>query len=140
MIGPVVKIVAQLAAVGAMVLARALPAAYAKALQNAKKGGAGAASATESILDKNKLQISEALQIMNIGSESEVTVEIVQKQYEKYFAANDVKVGGSFYLQSKIYRSKELLDEFIKEKRQEEKEASGKESEENNEQSDKEKR
>lgn len=77
---------------------------------------------------------------MNIGSESEVTAEIVQKQYEKYFAANDVKVGGSFYLQSKIYRSKELLDEFIKEKRQEEKEASGKESEENNEQSDKEKR
>jgi len=143
MIGPVVKIVAQLAAVGAMVLARALPAAYAKALQNAKKGGSGAASATESILQKNKLQLSEALQIMNIGSESEVTAEIVQKQYDKYFAANAVKNGGSFYLQSKIYRSKELLDEFIKEKRQEEKEAatvSTKESKENNEQSDKETR
>ena len=35
-------------------------------------------------------------------------------------AANDVKKGGSFYLQSKVYRAKELLDEFQKEKRAEE--------------------
>ena len=27
-------------------------------------------------------------------------------------ASNDVKAGGSFYLQSKVYRAKELLDEF----------------------------
>ena len=32
------------------------------------------------------------------------------QQYEKYFAANDPKTGGSFYLQSKIFRAKELLD------------------------------
>jgi import inner membrane translocase subunit TIM16 len=38
-------------------------------------------------------------------------------------AANDVSKGGSFYLQSKIYRAKELLDEFQKEKRMEEQEA-----------------
>ena len=124
MIGPVVKIIAQVAAVGAMVLARALPAAYAKALQNAKKGGAGAASTTESILTRNKLQLSEALQIMNL-TEGEVTAEAVQKQYDKYFASNDVKKGGSFYLQSKIYRSKEMLDEYMKEKRMEEKGESG---------------
>jgi len=37
-------------------------------------------------------------------------------------AANDVKKGGSFYLQSKVYRAKELLDEFQKEKRMEQKE------------------
>jgi len=41
-------------------------------------------------------------------------------------AANDVKKGGSFYLQSKVYRAKELLDEYIKEKRMEEKEENGK--------------
>ena len=120
MLGPMVKIIAQVAAVGAMVLARALPAAYAKALQNAKKGGEAGASATESILQRNKLQLSEALQIMNL-TEGEVTAEAVQKQYDKYFAANDVKNGGSFYLQSKIYRSKEMLDEYIKEKRMEDK-------------------
>jgi import inner membrane translocase subunit TIM16 len=42
------------------------------------------------------------------------------KQFERYFAANDVGKGGSFYLQSKIYRANELLMEFQAEKRQEE--------------------
>jgi mitochondrial import inner membrane translocase subunit TIM16 len=37
-------------------------------------------------------------------------------------AANDAKKGGSFYLQSKVYRAKELLDEYQREKRQEEQE------------------
>ena len=42
------------------------------------------------------------------------------QQFEKYFAANDVKNGGSFYLQSKVYRARELLIEFQNEKRSEE--------------------
>ena len=37
------------------------------------------------------------------------------KQYEKYFAANDISKGGSFYLQSKVYRAKEALDLDFKE-------------------------
>ena len=41
------------------------------------------------------------------------------KQYDKYFQANAVEKGGSFYLQSKIYRAKEMLDEYIKEKEME---------------------
>jgi hypothetical protein len=44
----------------------------------------------------------------------------IVKQFEKYFAANDASKGGSFYLQSKIYRAHELLTEFQKEKRKEE--------------------
>jgi len=44
----------------------------------------------------------------------------LSQQYERYFAANDVSKGGSFYLQSKVHRAKEQLDEFIKEKRMEE--------------------
>ena len=32
-------------------------------------------------------------------------------------AANDVAKGGSFYLQSKIYRAKELLDEYNEDKK-----------------------
>ncbi len=38
------------------------------------------------------------------------------QQFERYFAANDVKKQGSFYLQSKIYRAHELLMEFQAEK------------------------
>ena len=49
-------------------------------------------------------------------------VSLVNKlqQYERYMASNDPKRGGSFYLQSKVYRAKELLDEFQREKREEE--------------------
>lgn len=42
------------------------------------------------------------------------------QQYEKYMAANDVSKGGSFYLQSKVYRAREMLEEFLEEKRMEE--------------------
>jgi len=52
--------------------------------------------------------------------EDEVDLDVVQKQYDRYFAVNSVEKGGSFYLQSKIYRAKEMLDEFIKEKQAEE--------------------
>lgn len=33
----------------------------------------------------------------------------LDQQYEKFFAANDPAKGGSFYLQSKIFRAKEAL-------------------------------
>jgi mitochondrial import inner membrane translocase subunit TIM16 len=36
------------------------------------------------------------------------------QQYKKFFDANDPKNGGSFYLQSKIYRAKECLDNELK--------------------------
>ena len=35
------------------------------------------------------------------------------QQYEKYFGQNDPAKGGSFYLQSKIYRAKEALEKEI---------------------------
>ena len=34
-------------------------------------------------------------------------------------AANDVSKGGSFYLQSKVYRAKEQLDEYLAETKKE---------------------
>lgn len=41
-------------------------------------------------------------------------VEKVKKQYEHLFNLNDKAKGGSFYLQSKIYRAKERLDQELK--------------------------
>jgi import inner membrane translocase subunit TIM16 len=38
--------------------------------------------------------------------------------------SNDVSKGGSFYLQSKVYRAKELLDEFQADQRRAEQEES----------------
>ena len=50
----------------------------------------------------------QALEILNVDENS--TKDEIQKNYENLFAANDPAKGGSFYLQSKIYRAKECLD------------------------------
>lgn len=42
-----------------------------------------------------------------------MTQEEIQKRYEYLFNINDKSKGGSFYLQSKIYRAKERLDKEI---------------------------
>ena len=122
-LGPLGKILAQGVVAGIAILARALPAAYAAALQNARKSGADKA-ATEaakkgaSFLGKARITKDEALMVLNLteNGTAPLTAEAIQKQYDRYFEANKVEKGGSFYLQSKIYRAKELLDEYVKEK------------------------
>ncbi|VDP00974.1 unnamed protein product [Soboliphyme baturini] len=52
------------------------------------------------------------MQILNISSVKDK--EEVQKNYEHLFAANDRSKGGSFYLQSKVVRAKERIDEELK--------------------------
>lgn len=42
-----------------------------------------------------------------------MTPEEIQKRYEYLFQINDKSKGGSFYLQSKIYRAKERLDKEV---------------------------
>mmetsp|Transcript_7085 Transcript_7085/g.10824 ORF Transcript_7085/g.10824 Transcript_7085/m.10824 type:complete len:133 (-) Transcript_7085:791-1189(-) len=118
MAGPFGRIVAQLVVMGVGILARALPAAYGAALRNAQKGGGEAAKSGATVFGK-RMAKSEALGVLNL-TEQECTVEAIQRQYDRYFAANAVEKGGSFYLQSKVYRAKEMLDDFIKEKRMEE--------------------
>uniref|UniRef100_A0A7S2RNN5 Mitochondrial import inner membrane translocase subunit TIM16 n=1 Tax=Eucampia antarctica TaxID=49252 RepID=A0A7S2RNN5_9STRA len=123
-LGPLARVVVQAVVMSVSILARALPAAYGAALQNARKnGGAAASDAAKggSILGRKTMPMDEAIQILNLGGKEVVTAEAVQQRYDKYFSANSVENGGSLYLQSKIYRSKEMLDEFIKEKEQEEK-------------------
>jgi len=119
-LGPLGKIIAQGVVAGIAVLARALPAAYAQALNNAKKSGADKAASEAarkgaSFLGKSRMAKDEALMVLNL-TEGEATAEAIQKQYDRYFEANVVDKGGSFYLQSKIYRAKELLDDYVQEK------------------------
>mmetsp|Transcript_5607 Transcript_5607/g.9553 ORF Transcript_5607/g.9553 Transcript_5607/m.9553 type:complete len:142 (+) Transcript_5607:146-571(+) len=119
-LGPLARILAQGVVAGIAVLARSLPAAYAAALQNARKSGADKAAGEAalkgaSFLGKARMPKDEALMVLNV-TEHEATAEAIQTQYERYFEANKVDNGGSFYLQSKIYRAKELLDDYVKEK------------------------
>lgn len=47
------------------------------------------------------------------ASHSHVDIPLPLQQYDRLFEVNDPKNGGSFYLQSKIYRARETLDEAI---------------------------
>eukprot|EP00980_Cylindrotheca_fusiformis_P026304 scaffold15772_cov162-Cylindrotheca_fusiformis.AAC.6 len=152
-VGPFARILAQIVVPVVAVLARAIPAAYGQALQNARKAGVDAATseAASATVFGKRISRSEALQVLNL-TEKEATPEAIEKvgkdyyfsdaatphtngtilnpisfflfkmkqQFDRFFAANDVSKGGSFYLQSKVYRAKELLLEFQNEKKMEE--------------------
>lgn len=53
------------------------------------------------------ITLEEAQQILNV---SNLDPEEVQKQYEHLFNVNDKAKGGSFYIQSKVFRAKERID------------------------------
>ena len=63
--------------------------------------------------------VTEARQILNIDK-TDITdpVELknlINKNYEALYLANEVPKGGSFYLQSKLYRAKEVMEgEFVR--------------------------
>lgn len=76
-VGPLARIIAQLVVPVVAVLARALPAAYAQALQNARKAGVDAAEASAPVFGK-RITRSEALQVLNL-TEAEATPQAVQK-------------------------------------------------------------
>lgn len=55
--------------------------------------------------------MEEAQQILNV---SKIDPEEVQQKYDHLFAVNDKAKGGSFYLQSKVFRAKERIDQEVK--------------------------
>ena len=74
---PLGRIIAQIIVPVVAVLARAIPAAYSQAVQNAKKNGVGAAEQTAAFV-RRKMAVDEALMVLNL-SETEATAEAVQK-------------------------------------------------------------
>lgn len=58
------------------------------------------------------ITLEEAQQILNTNK---LDPEEILKNYEHLFNVNDKAKGGSFYLQSKVFRAKERLDEELKE-------------------------
>ncbi|XP_075422461.1 mitochondrial import inner membrane translocase subunit TIM16 isoform X2 [Ascaphus truei] len=90
--------------------ARALRQEFAasRAAAEARGGRAGQESAAASSL--SGLSLQEAKQILNIST---LSPEEIQKNYDHLFKVNDKSVGGSFYLQSKVVRAKERLDQEL---------------------------
>ncbi|XP_053551120.1 mitochondrial import inner membrane translocase subunit tim16 isoform X2 [Bombina bombina] len=108
------RYLAQIVVMGAQVVGRAFARALrqefaaSRAAAEARGGRAGKESAAASSLSGISLQ--EAQQILNV---TKLHAEDIQKNYEHLFKVNDKTVGGSFYLQSKVVRAKERLDQEL---------------------------
>ncbi|RLN97929.1 hypothetical protein BBJ28_00013334 [Nothophytophthora sp. Chile5] len=96
---------------GAGIVSKAFVQAYQQAVHNARTGNTGAAAA-KAVVRKNQMPKQQAREILNLPTSGPPpTAEEVQKQFTRYFEANDPAKGGSFYLQSKIFRAKESLEQ-----------------------------
>jgi hypothetical protein len=76
--GPLARLLAQLVVPVVAVLARALPAAYAQALQNARRAGVTHKEATQSLL-RRTISRTEALQVLNLTERDAADPEIVRR-------------------------------------------------------------
>lgn len=82
-------------------------AKYAKAAQNGQVSGNGSAA----LGGRGGLTVDEAYKILSVKPAAEgPSMEAVAERYKILFERNDPKKGGSFYLQSKIYRARERLE------------------------------
>ncbi|CDW59309.1 mitochondrial import inner membrane translocase [Trichuris trichiura] len=65
---------------------------------------------------RKRIYLQEAIQILNVSPNLER--EEIKKRYDHLFAVNDKAKGGSLYIQSKVVRAKERIDEEIRNREQ----------------------
>ncbi|KAK0161503.1 hypothetical protein PV327_009966 [Microctonus hyperodae] len=111
------KHLVQIIIVGAQVVgkafARALRQEIAASQEAAKRAGGGAQGARRAATNaKTGISLEEALRILN--AERPDQKELIEKNFKYLFEANDRAKGGSFYLQSKIVRAKERIEDELK--------------------------
>jgi len=106
---------AQIVLAGAQVVGRA----FAKALRQeiaasqaaaARAGGGKQGAETSASNLKLGMTLEEAKQILNV---EEFDNERIDANYDYLFNINDKSKGGSFYIQSKVFRAKERIDEEL---------------------------
>lgn len=93
--------------------ARALRQEIAASQEAARRAGGGARGAQHAATNtRTGLTLDEALRILNVERPDQQ--ELIEQNYKYLMEANDRLKGGSFYLQSKIVRAKERIDEELK--------------------------
>ncbi|XP_014469528.1 PREDICTED: mitochondrial import inner membrane translocase subunit Tim16 [Dinoponera quadriceps] len=93
--------------------ARALRQEIAASQEAARRAGGGTRGAKHVAANtKTGISLEEALRILN--AERPDQTELIEQNYKYLMEANDRLKGGSFYLQSKVVRAKERIDEELK--------------------------
>ena len=110
------KIVTELIVNASKIAGRALMDAMkqefkAGATRSARAAAAGAKKSVEDSRVSGMMTVDEAKMILNIP---DLDKESIENNYKYLFDTNDKKTGGSFYLQSKVFRAKERLDIELK--------------------------
>ncbi|XP_047126191.1 mitochondrial import inner membrane translocase subunit TIM16 [Hydra vulgaris] len=107
------RFLAQIIVLGGQIIGKA----FTQALKQEFQAGSQFASRTSNEAPRHAantisgMSLEEAKQILNI---KELDPEAVQKSFDYLFNINDKKTGGSFYLQSKVFRAKERIDIELK--------------------------
>ncbi|XP_058449463.1 mitochondrial import inner membrane translocase subunit Tim16 [Malaya genurostris] len=110
------KYIAQIIVLGTQIVgrafARALKQEIAASQEAAKRAGGGKQGQSRVAANlRTGMTLEEAQQILNT---SKLEPQEIQKNYEHLFQVNDKAKGGSFYLQSKVFRAKERIDQELK--------------------------
>lgn len=115
----------QVIVTGAQVFGRAFGEAYRQAAAQSVKQGATETSRGRGRSGKAEyggITLDESCKILNIErneAKDYLNLDKVNKRFDYLFNVNDKEKGGSFYLQSKIYRAAERLKWEIKEQEKE---------------------
>ncbi|XP_065354394.1 mitochondrial import inner membrane translocase subunit Tim16 [Calliphora vicina] len=112
------KYLAQIIVLGGQAIgkafAKALRQEIAASQEAARRGGGGRQGEKRSEANaRTGMTLDEAKQILNLNDLE--NLEQITKNYEHLFNVNDKAKGGSFYIQSKVYRAKERIDQELKE-------------------------
>ncbi|QLQ78539.1 hypothetical protein HG537_0A07860 [Torulaspora globosa] len=99
----------QVVITGASVFGKAFAEAYRQAAAQTVKQGANAARARSASAEYGGITLDESSKILNIETDKDMTPEKINARFKYLFEVNDAEKGGSFYLQSKIYRAAERL-------------------------------
>ena len=103
------RLLANFIIAGGSMLVKAASQAYQKALVNAQRSGVAQEAAkgtAASVFGKKTMALDEARMIL--GIDAGATLEEAMARYQKMFEANEK---ASFYLQSKIHRAKERMEQ-----------------------------
>ena len=111
------RFIAQIIVAGSQIVARAFTRALreeiAASQDAARRLGNNPKSRAERLANvKTGITLEEAKQILNVDEALDPTE--VESRYAALFKNNERSSGGSFYIQSKVVRAKERIDEELK--------------------------
>ena len=110
----------QVVITGAQVFGKAFAEAYRQAAaQSVKEGARAATGARSSSAEYGGITLDESCKILNIEESNQFDLDKINSRFKYLFDVNDKEKGGSFYLQSKIYRAAERVKWEIAEKEKE---------------------